>query len=375
LLLVLWLVISSSKSIVDAEKSPYHVLGVPRDASQKDIQKSYKSLCLKFHPDKNVHKPSHERNRCEEKFKEIQHAYSQIGDERSRRSYDVQEAYGFGRTTSSSQQSYSSSSPFREDPFSDAFFRAFATSGPSFFFATRPDGRPTFGIRRPFPARPTTEYGRSGNLSFKSIYKQTVKVPLESLYTGAEVEFKLIDNVWTRWRAAIRGKIIYLSLYQGLLYSMPMLRTSKILALIVGLFITHATLPKPDPNQSYLSTIPRGIKGNGTRIRFQQPTNGQPEVIFELYEAPHDRYQRVENDLHTHVRVSKREAELGCTKRIPSLDPDQPPITIEIPPQSVQGDIIRIRGKGWPTRNADIHGDLLVKVDIKEQGNAKRRKN
>ncbi len=370
-LVILFLVLSQ----LNAEKSPYQVLGVTRDTAQKEIQKSYKSLCLKFHPDKNVHKPLKERRRCEDKFKEIQHAYSQIVDEKSRRMYDLQQAYAFRRPSTSGRSN--NSWPSGEHTASDAFFRAFSNSGPSFFFATRPDGRPTFGIRRPFPSNPA-EYGVHTNLSFKSIYKQTVKVPLEQLYTGAELEFQLIDNVWTRWRAAIRGKIIYLSLYQGLLYSMPMIRTSKILAVIVGLFISHATLPKPDPLQTYSSTLPRGVKGNGTRIRFQQNSNGQPEIIFEIQEAAHNRYTRVENDLHTHIRITKREAEKGCTKEIPSLDPRQDPLTIDIPPHTVNGASVRIRGKGWPTRNSDIHGDLLVKVKIKEEGNSKqgkRRKN
>lgn len=214
-----------------------------------------------------------------------------------------------------------------------------------------------------------------GNLSFKSIYIQKVKVPLEVLYSGADFEFKLVDNLFTRWRAAIRGKVIYLSMYQGLIYSMPMIRTSRILAAIVGMVIVHATLPKPDPLQSYFSKLPRGAKGNGgTRVRFQQGRIGQPEVVFEILEAAHRRYTRVDNDLHTFVRIKKREAELGCTKQIPSLDPKEDAISIEIPRQVADGDIIRIRGKGWPTRNDGIHGDLLVRIEIKELGSTKRGK-
>lgn len=359
----------------DRNHNPYQVLGVTRSAAQKEIEKSYKSLCLKFHPDKNVNRPQKEREQCENKFKEIQHAYSLIGNEKSRRSYEMQEAYGIPRSSSSSSSSYASSRPSSfggSDPLADAFFRAFQQSGPSMYFAKGPDGRPRFGVRRAFPTGPA-EYAMPGNLSFKSIYHQKVKVPLEQLYTGADFEFKLVDNIWTRWRAAIRGKIIYLSLYQGLIYSMPMIRTSRVLAAIVGMFIVHATLPKPDPLQSYLSTLPRGSKGNGTKVRFQQTRNSLPEVVFELQEAPHRRYSRVDNDLHTFVRIKKREAELGCTKRIPNLDPSQDPISIEVPPQAAHGDTIRIRGKGWPIRNANIHGDLLVKVEIQEQGGKKQR--
>ena len=357
-------------------KNPFHILGVTRNSSQKDIQKRYKTLCLKYHPDKNVHLSTpKERQRCEEMFKEVQNAYSQIGDEQARRSYDFQERYGLGGSSASPFSGRSSSTP-AFDP--DSFFRSFPMSGPSVYFSRGADGRPRFGVRRSYPSNThPTGFGVPGasNSSFKSIYKQKVQVPLEQLYTGSQVEFHLVDNVWTRWRAAFRGKIIYLSIYQGLMYSLPVVRTSRVVAAIVGLFIAHITLPKPDPEQTYVSKLPRGIKGNnGSKVRFQPSRYDEPEVIFEILEATHPRYSRIDNDLHTTVQITRQEAERGCTKRIAALDPSQDAIVVEIPPQAASGSRIRIRGEGWPTRNADIHGDLLVKVEIKKGKGKKREK-
>ena len=61
----------------------YKVLGVDKDATQDDIKAAYKSLAMKFHPDKNKDKAD-----AEEKFKEISAAYNVLSDEDKRRVYD-----------------------------------------------------------------------------------------------------------------------------------------------------------------------------------------------------------------------------------------------------------------------------------------------
>lgn len=61
---------------------PYSILGVSREASDEDIKKAYRALSRKYHPDANIHNPLKEE--AEVKFKEVQQAYQQIMDERSR---------------------------------------------------------------------------------------------------------------------------------------------------------------------------------------------------------------------------------------------------------------------------------------------------
>lgn len=60
----------------------YQVLGVSKDASQKEIKKAFKQLAKKYHPD-----VSKEEN-AEEKFKEVQEAYAVLSDEQKRAQYD-----------------------------------------------------------------------------------------------------------------------------------------------------------------------------------------------------------------------------------------------------------------------------------------------
>ena len=64
-------------------KDYYKVLGVDKGASQEEIKKSYKKLAKKYHPDMNKGNKS-----AEEKFKEINEAYSVIGNQKSREHYD-----------------------------------------------------------------------------------------------------------------------------------------------------------------------------------------------------------------------------------------------------------------------------------------------
>ena len=61
----------------------YDTLGVPRGASEKDIRAAFRRLARKHHPDVNDSDPA-----SEEKFKEINEAYTVLSDADSRRKYD-----------------------------------------------------------------------------------------------------------------------------------------------------------------------------------------------------------------------------------------------------------------------------------------------
>lgn len=73
--------------------NPYDVLGVSPSASDEEIKKAYRQLSRTYHPDANVGKPN--ERQAEEKFKQIQQAYSQIMKARE------QGYYGQGGTNSS----------------------------------------------------------------------------------------------------------------------------------------------------------------------------------------------------------------------------------------------------------------------------------
>jgi molecular chaperone DnaJ len=73
------------------EKDYYAVLGVPQNASAKDITKAYRKLARQYHPDANPNNAA-----AEERFKEISAAYDVLGSEERRREYDEVRRLGPG---------------------------------------------------------------------------------------------------------------------------------------------------------------------------------------------------------------------------------------------------------------------------------------
>ena len=65
------------------EKDYYAVLGVPPDASEKDIARAYRKLAKQYHPDANPGDKD-----AEERFKEISAANDVLGDAEKRKEYD-----------------------------------------------------------------------------------------------------------------------------------------------------------------------------------------------------------------------------------------------------------------------------------------------
>lgn len=70
-------------------KDYYQTLGVAKNASKEDIRRAFRKLAAKHHPDRNPDDPS-----AEERFKEINEAYTVLSDEEKRRFYDQYGATG-----------------------------------------------------------------------------------------------------------------------------------------------------------------------------------------------------------------------------------------------------------------------------------------
>jgi DnaJ-class molecular chaperone len=342
LLFFLWIRRSSGGAAAD----PYAALRVANTASQDDIRQSYRQLCLRYHPDKNMDKPEHERKKYEDEFKQIQKAYSQIGDEEARKNYDFSFSHPGnvfsrpGAPYAFQQRQYGQQQERADDIFRELF--------------RQQQRRSSFGA--PYQSMYRSSADMFNLSQFKSIYVQKINVSLEDLYQGKDRFYlSLKASLWQRVTATFRGGAGLVLLYQSLLFSLPMIRVSKLAAIVMGFCVFHAHLPEPD-QVDFIADLKAGYK-DGTRLTF---TEGDCDVVFVLKELRHQSYERRGNDLYTTVHVTGRQAKKGTVVETTHLDGSS--LEIVIPAKSKHGTLVRVAEKGWPSRRNASRGDLYAEI-------------
>lgn len=83
---------------------PYKVLGISPNATDDEVKKAYKELSRKYHPDSYVNNPL--ADLAEDKFKEVQEAYTQIMDSRANGGSGYSQGYQNGYNNNNTQGGY-----------------------------------------------------------------------------------------------------------------------------------------------------------------------------------------------------------------------------------------------------------------------------
>ena len=99
-------------------KDYFKVLGISKNATDKEIKSAYKKLARQLHPDLNPHDEN-----AESKFKEINEAYDVLSDKDKKNSYEKFLSYGFKNNSGGSRDFYreKNEKSFDEDLIFDAF--------------------------------------------------------------------------------------------------------------------------------------------------------------------------------------------------------------------------------------------------------------
>jgi len=280
----------------------YQVLGVSRNATQAEIQKAYRELARKHHPDMNP-----EDKTAKDKFKRVQEAYDVLSDPQKREMYD---RYGSafesaGGGAGPRWQSYGGGPEgFQDIDFSQMFGQGGAAGG----FGGFEEILPQFagGGRR----------GRRPSARTR----------------GADLEHEL----HIPFNTAINGGQAQLSIQRA---------SGKVEAITVK--------------------IPAGIEDGGKlRVRGQgepAPSGGTPgDLIVVIRVAAHPYFRRHGRDLELSVPVTLAEAALGAKIDVPT---PQGEISLKIPPGTSSGKRLRLKGLGVPDADGS-RGDLYAEVKI-----------
>lgn len=292
-------------------KDYYKILGVGKNATDKEIKQAFRKLARQYHPDMNPNDPQ-----AEARFKEINEAYEVLSDPEKRKKYDQ-----LGADWVRWQQAGG-----QPGDFDWSRWTTWGTGqGPHVRYATADDLRDLFGDSSPFSDFFSQIFGgmgagraRTEGFGFRTRsqrgqdYEQDVEITLEEAFHGA-----------TR------------------------------------------TLQRDGERLDV--KIPRGAD-TGTRVRLAG--KGAPgiaggpagDIYLRVKVLPHPRFERKGDDLYTTIPVDLFTAVLGGEVRVPTLEGD---VLLKVPAGTQNGRMFRLRGKGMPRlRKPDERGDLLAKVEV-----------
>lgn len=303
-------------------KDYYATLGVSKTASQEEIQRAYRKLARKFHPDIN------KASEAEARFKDIGEANAVLKDPEKRRKYDRYGAAWKQAQTRGGPGGAPPGSPGWQEVQFDfggpgggaGGFGGMGDEGFSSFFEMLFGGGGPAGAGGPGGQRQSRGGGgRRGGAGFAR--------------RGADVEAEIVLTL----EEAARGDR------------------------------REITVADPETGQrnTYSVTLPKGVR-SGQRIRLAGKGaagaggGAAGNLLLKVSIAPDPRFRLEGADLYSTVPVTPWEAALGGEATLATLDG---PVRVKIPPGSSSGKKIRLRGRGFPTKDGDA-GDLYAELTI-----------
>ncbi len=349
------------------KKDYYEILGVPKDAAPQQIKKAYRSLALKFHPDRV---PPEEKAEAEQRFKEISEAYGVLSDAKKRSMYDQ---YGHAGI----DQQYTTEDIFRGADFSgifedlglgDIFGQFFGDAGFDIFGgAGRRSRRPRRGHDIQYEVEVTLEE------AFAGVAKK-IKIPRHEHCASCEGSgAKPGTKPKTCSTCGGRGQVVMSSGF------FRMQQTCSACG-GAGQIITEFCPQCHGKGVVRVTrkidvTIPPGVDNN-TRLRIagegEIGGGGAGDLYLYIRVLSHSLFERNEDDIYMQMSVSFVKAALGAEVSVPTLNDT---VKMKIPAGTPSGKVFRLKGKGMPGLRGGVPGDQYVKVmlEVPERLTAEQR--
>ncbi len=326
----------------------YDILGIPRSADDKEIKKAYRNLARKFHPD--VCKDPG----AEEKFKEINEAYSVLSDEQKKAQYDNM---GHETYTNASRGSYTGGGGF-----GGGFSADFSGFGDIFDF---------FGGGQ----------RRSGPQPGADLLMR-IQIRLEDAVSGVDRDIEVMhtEPCETCNGSGSETKRLNTCPRCGGTGQMRQAAHSAF-----GQFVRMTTCSQCNGKGKIPEKVCRECRGsghsrvrrkvsvhipagidNGMRLRMEgygeAGDYGAPngDLFIEVYVQTHERFTRNGDNLETTIEISPAQAVLGTSVEIETIDKRH--IDLKIPAGIQFNTALKITAEGVKRRGKP--GDLLVRVKI-----------
>lgn len=336
-------------------KDYYAVLGVNKKASTEEIKKAYRSLAIKYHPDKNK-----DDKTAEQKFKEINEAYEVLKDPKKKAMYD----------SGGMQGGYSGFNPGGFEGFSN--FGSEGLNGMfNDIFSSFGD---IFGDSRSQQQRPAAKQ-KGRNLSYD------LKISLEEAFSGIE---KNITIKTLRPCVTCNGKgtssnegLANCTVCRGsgkIRSSRGFLTIEQVCANCSG---TGKIIKNPCKTcsgngrtlqEKQLSVkIPKGVS-EGIRIRLSKEGEAgfrggeSGDLYVNLYLEPHKFFILNGTNIFLNASISLSTAVLGGNISLPIIEGST--IDLKIPEGTQNGQKFRIKNKGMSILNQSNRGDLYVDIIV-----------
>lgn len=290
----------------------YEILGVSRNATAADIQRAYRKLARKYHPDVSKDKES------EKKFKELSEARDVLKDPEKRKLYDT---YGINWQREKERPPSQKRQARNHGDGRDGFSRSFHFTDTDF------QGSADFDemVENLFSqgAGAQTGYSRQGSGFQGRDAEAEISVTLREVFNGANKSLSLQS-----YQRDATGRL------------QPVQRTLQV------------KIPKGITDGAVIRLAGQGGQGVGR--------GGAGDLLLHIrIEA--DALFRVDgHDLYTVVAVSPWEAVLGAAIPVQTMDGT---VTLSVPRGSQNGRKLRMRGKGLPKRNGSA-GDIIVELAV-----------